>query len=394
MDKDLPLHREQVCSRLLELPVQSPRRPWPRRTFLLATIATGCSAASISAGKQPTVNEPDPNCPRCLGVGRLPAKDTKPLVWLKGTPQPKWDAAVGEQPCPICQPGLTPAAIAAEFKEAVLAGLEKNKQWEERTGWKLACIITRHAVVHTQLTTVQARMVGNALETMTIHLKRITDSLLMTPTRPDSFELIMLWEKASWEQFRKVMESLYTIQQLGESWYSAQSLGAYDHFEVPHVYDTPQTLRSRPPSCGAVFLAARRQLRVASDWKAPFWLYEGFGAYGDNVVHKLNRWYMVYAQTDVPVGDWLADAAKLANRSKLRPWPEMIQRELRDWTADDHIQTAAMAAFLFESAPATFLDFVRKLRRGEPEVPAFEAAYGTKLDELDAKFSRWLTARR
>jgi hypothetical protein len=370
------------------------RRAWSRRTFISTAIAAGC-AASSAVGRQPaTGSPPDPDCARCGGVGRIPLKDAKPFVWLKGSPQPKWEAVVGEQPCPLCQPGLTPAALAAEFKEAVDAGLEKNKQWEERTGWKLTCVTTRHAVVHTQLTPAQARSVGNALETITLHIKRLTDSLVLTPSRPDNFELVMLWEKASWEQFRKVMEGLYTLEQLGGSWYSARNLGAYDHFEVPHMYETPQTVRSRPPSCGAVFLAARRQLRLASDWKAPFWLYEGFGAYGDNVVHKLNRWYIVYDVTDVPVGDWLADAGKLAARSKLRPWAEMSQRELRDWLPDDHVQTTAMAAFLFETQPPKFLDLIRRLRRGEQEVAAVEESYGAKLDELDTRFARWLIARR
>jgi hypothetical protein len=370
------------------------RRISSRRTFLSTVIAASCAASSAAAQQPAAASLPDPDCTRCRGIGRIPVKDAKPFVWLKGSSHPRWETAVGEQPCPLCQPGLTPAALAAEFKEAVDAGLEKNKEWEERTGWKLACIVTRHAVAHTQLTTAQARTVGSALETIMLHIKRITDSLALTPTRPDSLQLIMLWEKASWEQFRKVLEGLYTLEQLGESWYTAQSLGAYDHIEVPHMYDTPQTLRSRPPSCGAVFLAARRQVRVASDWKAPFWLYEGFGAYGDNVVHKLNRWYMVYARTEVPVGDWLADATKMANRSNLRPWAQMIQRELRDWTPDDQVQTTAMAAFLFESQPAKFLDLIGRLKRGEQEVAAVEEAYGAKLEEIDARFSRWLIARR
>jgi len=370
------------------------RRIWPRRKFLSIAFAAGCVAKS-GAGRQPAAaSMPDPDCPRCGGAGRIPVKDSKPFVWLKGTPQPKWETAVGELSCPVCQTGIAPGAVGLEFKEAVDAGLEKNKQWEERTGWKLNCVITRHAVVHTQLTPTQARTVGNALEMITLHIKRITDSLVLTPTRPDNFELIMLWEKASWEQFRKVLEGLYTLEQLGGSWYSARNLGAYDHIEVPHMYDTPQTLRTRPPSCGAVFLATRRQVRLASDWKAPFWLYEGFGAYGDNVVHKLNRWYIVYDVTEVPVGDWLADAAKLAGRSKLRPWAQMVERELRDWTPDDHVQTSAMAAFLFESQPAKFIDLIRRLKRGEKEVAALEEAYGAKLDEIDSRFSRWLIARR
>src|SRR5437588_6140752 len=113
------------------------RRACSRRTFLSTAIATSC-VATAAANTQPAATAlPDPDCPRCGGIGRIPLKDAKPFVWLKGTPQPKWDTAVGEQPCPVCQSGLTPAALAREFKEAVDAGLEKNKQWEERTGWKL-----------------------------------------------------------------------------------------------------------------------------------------------------------------------------------------------------------------------------------------------------------------
>jgi len=222
-----------------------------------------------------------------------------------------------------------------------------------------------------------------ALETLTLHLKRITGSLLLTSTRAGTLELVLLWEKSAWDQFRKVMEELYKPQQLGEAWGSAREYNAYDHFLTPHMYETPQSVRTRPPSCGATFIVARRQLNAATDRRAPFWLAEGFAAYGDYTVHKVNRWYTVYDVKQVPVGDWMTEARKLAGETKLRAWKEMMKRELRDWEPEDHIQTMAMVAFLLETEPAKFLDVVRRLKSGDDEVAALEDAYRAKRDDLE-----------
>jgi hypothetical protein len=294
----------------------------------------------------------------------------------------------------MCQGRGDAAAIIAEMKEQVAAAVAQNKQWEERTGWKLGLVVTRHAVVHTQLTPAQGRQVGTALETLTLHLKKTTDSLVLTPSRPDTLGLVLLWEEESWHHFRKVMEGLYRLEELGESWASARQYNAYDHFVTPHMYETPQSVRARPPSCGAVFLTARRQLGLATERKAPFWLTEGFGADGDHVVHKLNRWFTVYSVKQVPVGDWLAEARKLVAESKQRPWPEMMRRELRDWEPEDHFQTMAMVAFLLESEPAKFLDLLRLLAGGETDVSALESAYRASLIELGERFDRWLLGQR
>jgi hypothetical protein len=320
--------------------------------------------------------------------------DARPFVWLKGTPSPTGQAAVGEQFCPMCQSAADAKALAVQAKEQLEAAMEKNKQWEVRMGGKLACVVTRHATVHTQLTLGQARNVGTALEGLTLHLKKITGSMLLTPTRPDSLELMLLWEKPSWERFRKVMESLYTIEQLGGSWYSAQQYNAYDHRVTPHMYETPQSVRTRPPSCGAVFLVGRRQLNLATDWRTPFWLVEGFAAYGDHAVHNVNRWFTVYDVKHIPVGDWLADARKLASDTKLRTWKEIMNRELRDWEPEHHVQSMAMVAFLLETEPAKFLDLTKRLKGGENEVPALEGAYRATLEELEQRLARWLLARQ
>ena len=232
-----------------------------RRGFLAGAATIACTASSIAA--QDRLSTPaDPDCPRCGGAGRVPLVDAKPFVWVTGTPRPTGHAAIGEQFCPVCQSDEDAAALAVEAKAQLESALEKNKQWEDRMQGKLTCVVTRHATVHTQLTPAQARQVGLALESLTLHLKRLTGSMLLAATRPDTLELMLLWEQPAWDEFRKVMEGLYTLEQLGESWPSARLYNAYDHVSTPHMYETPQSVRSRPPSCGAVVTCSTsRQIR-------------------------------------------------------------------------------------------------------------------------------------
>jgi hypothetical protein len=365
-----------------------------RREFL------GVAGGGLVASRHVTGNgaeestAADPNCPQCGGLGRVPLKDAKPFVWISGTPLPKPEPAAGEQFCPACQSSADASVLAAEKKEQIEAALEKQKKWQERTGFKLVSVVTRHATVHTQYTPAHARSVGQAMESLTLHLKKVTGTLQLATTRPDTLELMLLSDKSAWEQFRKAMEGLYTPIQLGESWATARQYNAYDHFVTPHMYETTQSIRSRPPACGIVFMVARRQLSLATNWQTPFWLAEGFAAYGDYVVHKVNRWFTVYQVKQVPVGDWMAEARKLAAEARHRTWKEMLKRELREWEAADHVQTMAMAGFLLESEPAKFLDLLKRLKAGDQEVAALEDAYRVTLDELEQRWVRWMLARR
>jgi hypothetical protein len=365
-----------------------------RRKFLGAVGGGLVASRHLTGNGAEESTAADPNCPRCGGLGRVPLKDAKPFVWISGTPLPKPEPAVGEQFCPACQPPAEASVLAAEKKEQMEAALEKQKKWQERTGFKLVSVVTRHATVHTQYTPAHARSVGQAMESLMLHLKKVTGTLQLATTRPDTLELMLLSEKSAWEQFRKVMEGLYTPIQLGESWATARQYNAYDHFVTPHMYETTQSIRSRPPACGIVFMVARRQLSLATNWQTPFWLAEGFAAYGDYVVHKVNRWFTVYQVKQVPVGDWMAEARKLAAEARHRSWKEMLKRELRDWDAADHVQTMAMAGFLLESEPAKFLDLLKRLKGGDQEVAALEDAYRVTLDELEQRWVRWMLARR
>jgi hypothetical protein len=364
-----------------------------RREFLAGAATAGVIATNVAA--LDAFRSPMAKCVRCGGSGLVPLKDAKPFVWLAGTPLPKLETAVDEQACPVCQPVADPVRLAAAAKERIDAAIEKQRVWEERTGWKLLLVVTRHAAVHTQLTAARARTVGMALESLTLHLQRVTGSLELTPTRPNTYELIILWEKPSWDHFRTVMERLYTREELGESWVSVRQYDSYDHAVTPHIVETPESIRARPPTCGPVFLAARRQINVATAWHAPLWLSEGFAAYGDYAVHKVNRWFSIYDAAQAPlIGDWMVEARRLAREAELRPWSKLAGRELRDWKSADYVQTMAMVTFLLESEPQKFLDFARRLMTGQQDVAALEDAYSAKFDELDLRCQRWLLARR
>jgi hypothetical protein len=359
-----------------------------RRKFLAAVVSVAATARSQerAAGEA---------CARCGGTGLLPLPDAKAFVWVSGSPPPKPETAVGKQHCPQCHPGGDPAELVAAAGERLQTVQQQHATWEERLGGKLLLCVTRHAAFHTQYTAAQARAVGQAAETLTLHLKRLTRSLALVPTRPDKYGQLLLWERPAWDKFRKVMESLYSPEQLGEAWPLAREYNSYDHVVTPHLYETRESSRLRPVTHGPVFLAARRQVNLATNWRAPIWLSEGFAEYGDHVVHKVNRWYTIYDQSQQPPsGEWFAEARRLASSGGLRPWDKLMSRELRDWAPSDYVQVLGTVAFLLESEPAKFLRYLRQLAAGDDPLTALEQSYSAPRDELDQRCARWLLTRR
>jgi hypothetical protein len=334
-------------------------------------------------------------CPRCGGQGIVPLKDARPFVWVEGTAPLKPEAAVGEQYCPACRPLVDPGRWAGEVRERIEAAQARHEKWRERIGGRLILALTRHGAISTQLTAAQARTVAVAVENLSLHLRGVTGSLALTPTWPDNYALIYLWEKPAWDHFRTVMEAAYTREQLGEQWPTVRDYHSYDHFETPHLYATAQSLRQRPLSYGALFLFAHRQINLATDWQAPTWLAEGFAAYGEHAVLGDVRWFSVYDSSRSPVpGDWLREARGAAAGGKLHPWAEHLPRALRDYDAVDYCQSLALVAFLLHSDSRRFLDFCRRLKAREACEGALAAAYQQPLPDLELEASRWLLARK
>jgi hypothetical protein len=365
---------------------------WNRRQMLLA----GCGAAGLqtlrAVAQEPVKLPPaDPDCKRCRGLGLVPLAGPKPYVYVEGQGPFKPADAVHAQLCSMCRPIADKDVLVAEEKERHQGAVEQHKEWEERTGWKLVLVQTRHASIHCQHLPAIARRIGQAVEAFTIHLQKITGSLALTPTRPAAYQQMLLFGQPSWEKFRKVMEGLYTLEQLGQPWLPAREFTAYDFPDVPHAYITPERIRELPPEYQAVKFAATRQMMLATNWKAPEWLWEGLGAYGQQAALGDVRISTVYSSEKGPKKVYhLRDARQQAVLRQLRPWQDMVRRDLRDFEPGDYPQSMGMVAFLLDSEPAKFLELLRLIKGGDDCQSALEAAYAKDLVALAQSGSKWL----
>jgi hypothetical protein len=382
-----------------------------RRQFL--TVGSIAAAGAIAFPRLAGADI-DPACAKCRGTGLVPLTKPKPFVFVEGAGPFRPTDAVHAQSCPTCFPmpeggkaGKPPKGdraprgdkarkadegpLAEEAAEQHEAMTIKHKEWEDKTKWKLVLVQTRHVSIHTLHQPIQARNIGLAVEAFTIHLQKTTGSLELTPTRPGTYQQMLLIGEPAWAKFRTVMESLYTQEQLGQPWQPARQFTAYDFPDIPHAYIQPERIRELPPEYQAVKFAATRQMMLATNWKAPDWLWEGLGAYGQQAALGDVRISTVYSSDKGPKAIYsFRDAKQQAVARKLRPWPDMIQRELRDYEGADYFQSMGMVAFLLDSEPAKFLEFLRLLKAGTECQPALEEAYGKDLATIGQASAKWL----
>ena len=364
-----------------------------RRQVLHSGCGLAAAMLAMRGRAQDAVKLPaaDPDCKRCRGLGFVPLVGAKPYVFVEGQGGHKPADAVHAQLCPDCRPIADKEALVADEKEQHQVATEKHKEWEERIGGKLVFVQTRHASIHCQHQPVQARRIGQAVEAMTIHLQKVTGSLELTLTRPATYQQMLLFGQPSWDKFRKVMEGIYTLEQLGQPWLPAREFTAYDFPDVPHAYTTPDRIRELPPEYQAVKFAATRQMMLATNWRAPEWLWEGLGAYCQQAALSDVRISTVYSSERGPKKVYhLRDARQQAALRQTRPWDDMIRRELRDFEPGDYPQSLGMVAFLLDSEPAKFLALLRLLRAGKDCQTALEEAYGKDLAALSQACSKWL----
>jgi hypothetical protein len=359
-----------------------------RRHFLAASALAAAGAITLP---RLAAAEIDPDCPKCRGTGLVPLTRPKPFVFVEGAgPFQAKDAAHAE-PCPACRPKADRTSLVEQATEEHEAARLKHLEWEERLDGPLVHVETRHASIHTQHQPAQARRIGMAVESLTIHLQKTTGSLQLTPTRPGTYQQMLLVGEEAWTSFRTVMEKLYTPEQLGQPWQPARQFTSYDFSDIPHSYIQPQRIRDLPPEYQAVKFAATRQMMLATNWKAPEWLWEGFGAYGQQAALNDVRISTVYSSEKGPKTVYsFREARQQASQRKLRPWTDMLPRELRDFEAADYFQSLGMVSFLLDSEPVKFLHFLRLLKSGTLCQPALEEAYGKDLGGLQLACSRWL----
>lgn len=373
--------------------VQNPM-PLSRR-FLLKSAA---STAALWAAGGDSLRAQAPQtttCDECGGVGFLPLRSRKPYVHIEGQPAPRGVDGVPYRFCPKCQANRDASELVEQQLARHRAVLDAHKKWEQDTGFELVRIETRHIVVHSQLPASEATKIGQAFETLTTHLQELTGSVELTPTRPDSYEQMCLASQDAYEHFREVMEKRHTQEQLGEMWSNSRGMTAFDHVLIPFFYEDARTIKRRPPAHAVCFFGGRKQLIVATESRGPRWLYEGFAEYCEFAALKRNLWCAVYNQNEGPEpGNWVPQLRQLAVKKELRPWPEQMSRELRNWNAKDYLQVFGMARFLLTTAPKSFLAYARSLK-SQPESPKLlEEAYKMPLDQLEAECNRWILSAK
>lgn len=333
------------------------------------------------------------NCEDCGGLGFLPLKNRKPYFHVEGMPSPKAADAVPHRYCPKCQPDKKDEDLAAEQTERFKTALDGHKKWEKETNFQLVRIETRHVTVHAQMPLAECRDIGQGFENYAAHVQNLVGTMELTRTSPDKYEIMCLLGQPAFEHFRTVMEKLYTAEERGEMWSTTRGVRAVDHFLIPFFQEEQQFLKQRPPAHGVTFMAGRKQLYVQTGNRAPRWLAEGYAEYSEYVGLKKNLWHTVYNQNPGPTpGDWVGQVRQLAAGGQLRPWPEQMTRDLRDWDVRDYLQTFGMVTFLIQSEPKKFLRYTRNLRTGQEDAKALEEAYGKTIAQLEPECAKWIVA--
>ncbi|WP_425615600.1 hypothetical protein NA78x_005525 [Anatilimnocola sp. NA78] len=362
------------------------RRTWLKKAaaFSLATVAS----VPISAQEAPKND-----CPDCGGLGFLPLKNRRPYFHVEGQPAPKAADAVPHRFCPKCQANRNQQELVDEQTARLKTARDSHQKWEKETNLQLTRVETRHVVVHTQMPSPECVKMAQGFENLVGHLQNLTGSMELTCTRPESYEQMCFVGSEPYEHFRSVMEKLYSLEERGPSWSVGRGLVAFDHTLMAFFYETPQTMKLRPPVHGVCFMGGRKQLNVATNYRAPRWLSEGFAEYCEFAALKKNLWRSVYNQNEGPKpGDWVSQLRELFAANRLRPWVEQTIRQLEDWDARDYLQSFGMVAFLLQTEPKKFLRCTRQLKAGVVAEKALEEAYETSIAKLDTEFGRWLQA--
>lgn len=324
----------------------------------------------------------------------VPLKNRKPYVFVEGMPDPKPQQSVPGELCPKCHPDEKAEALVEVEVQRLKTHGDFHKSWERKCNRPFVYVETRHGSFHTLLDARESLKIGNAIEALCTHLQKLTGSLELTLTRPDNYNLFVLWERASWDGFRATLEKHLTPEQLGPNFAIAREMHGYDVWETPHFYETPLTARTRPPVHGALSFFGRRQIVTATQ-NCPVWLSEGFAAYSEYVVLRNVRWYSIYDANNPPeLGDSLAVIRRLANAGKLRRFEKFLPRQLSEYEPADYPQAFSLVYYLLNKAPAKFLDFARLLRGGASGAEALEDGLDTKLATLEGEWGKWaLNAR-
>ncbi|MCH7604153.1 MAG: hypothetical protein IIB54_15450, partial [Planctomycetes bacterium] len=119
------------------------------------------------------------------------------------------------------------------------------------------------------------------------------------------------------------------------------------------------------------------------DYQAKTWLSIGFAyACERQIMSKNLVHYIAYQINEPHLGpDWVKELKKYAELNKLRPFDDIIDRELRTYEPPDHLTVFAMVSYLYTD-PSRFVRLVLAIKGGQDDRAALKEVYGLSVLQL------------
>src|SRR5579862_426459 len=337
---------------------------------------------------------PDTSCKVCMGLGIVPNLPYKAYYKVIGETPPSPDYQPPWKTCAACQKNTDSKWITEDMKFRQKAAQERHAQFEEKAGKKMALILTPYVAIHSTLPPGTNRTIAMKLEKLMDILQTNSKSMVLSNTRPDSDDIVLLNDDKSFLTYldhtfdEKLQGDQKALMKKGTGW-------GHFHFSlaktnVPNA--TPDSQASQ-----AVYNMGGLLIKSATDDKAKAWLVEGFQCYCENATLGTNNNYsFVYEpNTKVKFGkNWNADIKTYAVKGQLKPWDQIFSFNLEGMKALDYLSCYSVVSCLIKSDARLFDKMVQFIREGDDSATAIEKAYGLKIADMQNKWAAWAATQK
>lgn len=256
-------------------------------------------------------------------------------------------------------------------------------------GMKLVRVETRHLTLHCQMTPDIARRQGEAAEAAVAYIQSKTKSCLLTATRPQTYNFVYLWDKATYHKSIEICRNLPEFKQ-AQDWHLFPQLACFngDGLTVGNASEG----KLAPPEHLVISQVALWNIGVANGGLGKGWLDVGFAYHTEYAVkNKVLMEYVKYQLNEARLGpNWASEAKKMAGASKLIRWRELFDSDLVAWTPAHHVTAFATVSFLMRTDAVRFAKFNILIREGATADEALEKIYGRPIDQLEAMCGKWI----
>jgi hypothetical protein len=333
--------------------------------------------------------DPPAVCADCQGTSYIPFSVYKPYVWDYKEPAPDPLSSVPYVPCPKCQRQVDPRAFAVAEAERMKTAPSCINEWTRKLNARVECGETRYVSVIAQLSSPVLKNILQQMDKLTQHLQTNFRSVLLTQTRPDTHQLIIVWDRPDYERLIDVLAA----ENPEQDW--ALTRRATGSMARERCFFSAQRGLGSPSENMAIFQFAHMLILEGTAGKSPDWLTEGFASYCENVVLKKNLCYAFrYAANQVRLGtNWNAEVAQSARQGQMSSWDRIFKLELIGMKPQDYLMCYSVVRFL-ASDPVRFRTLLVDIRAGVASQRAVEHAYGRTIEDLRKMWTQWAARQK